>query len=145
MSKKANITLLTLAAFLLLGFSIAANAAPPWLADKPQFIASAPLMSWAYRCAVTNHADVDVEYELDVLDHMGESILQPPEDPVTTTIAAGRTLFVGGFTAEEDAGLRYCTVRWVGQSGDLRASFCTWQDATDYQLEGFGTVCLDLR
>jgi hypothetical protein len=135
MAIKVRIGLLILAAVLLSVFSISASAKPQISDDQPLTIASAPLDSLGYRCAITNVSDTTLDVEIAVVDHMGDVV--DTIYPLTATMDPGRIYFSGGTMSPHE--WRRCTVSWVGQPGDLRASFCAWQDGLAVDI-----VCLDL-
>ena len=131
MSKFAKITLLTLAAFLVLGFSITAYAAKP---DKPQVISSAPLHGSSFWCTALNLTDHDVEITINMIGFTGAP------NSTTTTRAGGRSVTWGGggnFTIPDNV---YCTVEWVGAPTDIRGSLCSFGTAAHSD----GTGCLEL-
>ena len=132
MFKYAKITLLTLVAFLLLGFTITANASPPWLGDKDQMIMSSPLLGYFSSCTVVWLNDdpgaisvVDVHFQGKENSNSFNNYPMPYNDPIA---------FIGGNLVTG-----YCTVKWFGQPSDVRATFCQWDTAND--ING----CVELR
>ena len=132
MSKFSKITLLAVAAFLLLGFSITAIAAKP---DKVHTLTSAPLISHGVYCLVVNTTEEIITIDLNVYNTAG--------------LLAGGTVDVdpsqsrfSGNGGEVKGSPAYCVVGWYGQKGDVRATFCAQDDQeniiTDTQ------TCLEL-
>ena len=133
MSKYAKFTLLTLAAFLVLGFSITVNAAPPWLEDnKPQMMKSAPLSGTSFYCHGTNQTDSTISVTWEFVEKNGDSVpLTGPIDPGNTS-----TLQWG-----PGSKIVHCVISWEGQPSDFRASFCAFGGATNYTQPA---ICLEL-
>jgi len=116
MSKYAKIALLAQAAFLVLGFSVTANAAPPWLTDQEQVIYSAPLAGKYAECMVTNTTDRTIEVSFEFADSGGGtwpsgSFFLVPGFPGVTPFLSLSHVFV-----------HFCKVSWLGQPGEIRAS-----------------------
>jgi hypothetical protein len=129
MSKFAKITLLTLAAFLVLGFSIAANAAKP---EFNQVLRSAPIPGLSgFSCAATNLSDSEIEINIVITSSTG-------------FVETNEYVDVdAGLTEQERAdgpGTFRCTINWTGNPNDFVASFCSYENAGAIQ----GIVCLEL-
>jgi len=132
MFKFARITLLALAAFFVLGFSITANAEPPWLADKEQMMKSAPLKGVSFRCMANNQTDSTIEVTWHFVEKEGTFEPHSPSD-----IDAGHTV-----TANWGSELKtiHCAISWVGRASDFRATFCAYETTARTRTTG----CLEL-
>jgi len=128
MSKFAKITLLTLAAFLLLGFSITVNAAKP---AQGQEMMSAPIEhNGFFTCMATNLSDrqIDVTFRYIGQDgfNYGKGCTSCNQFlPVTIDSGdTGHTSWVppGSFPGNINAA--HCVINWEGKPNDVRASFC---------------------
>ena len=125
MSKYAKIALLTLAAVLLLGFTITTNAAPPWLEDREQLIVSAPLWGDYSTCMVTNTTDSTIDVIFTIIDHGGGIW-----DSIALSVHPGYYPREFDYEAPPAIHLHMCKVSWLGQPGDIRASYCRYSDAS---------------
>lgn len=114
MSKFAKFTLLILVAFLLLGFSIAANAAKP---DKQHELTTPPVRGVMVTCNASNLTADPLEVYFDLPNQDGD-IKQG-----LSTIPAGE---VGGWTQMNNMNTSwtYCTLSWYGQKGDVKGTIC---------------------
>ena len=115
MSKFTKITLLALAAFLVLGFSITANAAKP---DKNHTLTGAPLFGNGVYCAVANMTEEAIAVNWDIYLSDGSKVL---DDGYTVDAHA-----IGGNGTAIPPTAAYCVVSWYGQKG-LRGTFCSQQ------------------
>jgi hypothetical protein len=111
-------TVLLIAVALLLGFSISASAAK---SDKEQLLVSPPLWGIAFMCHANNLSDADLEITLAYVGNSGFY------DELKRTIKVGEIFYF----EMPATGPLYCTVKWEGQPGDVRASFCSYS-AGDY-------------
>jgi len=132
MSKFAKITLLALAAFLVLGFLITANAAPPWLEDREQSLVSAPLWGNFSTCNVTNISDRTIQVTFTVTDTGGREESDGPYP-----------LSPGGMGAAPfnlEGSVHICEISWLGQPGDVRAAYCRYSDVS----HTYDPACIEL-
>ena len=116
MSKFAKFALLTLAAFLLIGFSITAVAAKP---DKNHTLAGAPLFGNGIYCAVANMTEEAIAVNWDIYLSDGSKVL---DDTYTVDAHA-----IGAAGDSIPPTAAYCVVSWHGQKGDLLGTFCSQQ------------------
>lgn len=114
MSKKLYITLLILVSFLVLGFSITANAAKP---NSEQYLVSAPLYAGGFLCSASNLTDSDrnVTFTFFYDGYTPESFTPPPISPGSSRHAIG---------VPPSIATTYCIVEWFGKPGDVKASIC---------------------
>ena len=133
MFKYAKIMLLALAAFLLLGFTITANAAKP---DKPQLITSAPIIGHAFTCQFINQTDHEIHLSgvISIQDH--DPVLFDPVGDIS-----GGVMFKFSTSPDTQWKLANCALTWNGAPGDFKASICayTYWDAVSDLLD-----CLEL-
>ena len=132
MYKYAKFTLLTLAAFLLLGFSVMVNAEPPWLADKEQVIISAPLLGTNFHCLPFNMSNSPIQFTTHFID------LNGVDHSFSETIAPGETWW-DQWDNKLVLTIVHCEISWTGQPGDFKASFCSidvasYTDAVCFEL-----------
>jgi hypothetical protein len=126
MFKFAKITLLALAAFLVLGFSITVNAGKP---TQNQTMMSAPLHgNLLFTCVATNLTDRAMSAEFHYINESGVDYGSGcPEDcdPADKiSIAAGETGKTSWLAVASTGEIAHCVINWVGDPNDLRASFC---------------------
>ena len=136
MSKFAKTVLLVAVAFFALAQSVTAIAGKP---SKLQVLTSPPLYAWGYKCSAVNYTDSIVDVSFGVFRRNGLKITSVTDDPVPSGHVSGPS----GISSPVDQ--KYCIVTWTGGPDDIRASFCGWQDGVDFQLEGYGATCLELR
>jgi hypothetical protein len=138
MSKFEKITLLALAVFLVLGFSITANAGNPWLKDKEQTITSAPLRGLAVVCRAVNITDetilVDFNLYYTAFAPVPASI---PDVELAPKEAEG--WYVTATTITEPTSM-FCTVSWEGQPGDVKGSICAFEINDPEPQQGIGCL-----
>lgn len=115
MSKKVNLALLTLAAFLVLGFSLTVNAEKP-KPDKLQTLTSAPLWGDELYCNALNMTAQDIDLHAEIILSDGVTKIVDVNETVSPKV-----VFTRGYISNT-AG--YCVVSWWGQKSDFRASFC---------------------
>jgi len=128
MSKFANFALLTLVAFLLLGFTLTLNAKPPL--DKERLINSGPIYGQFPICMVTNTTDsavyVDIEMTWSLVSTMGSGASTPaglishPSGEIEVP-ANGVAIH---FSYPSEMAILYCTIGWVGRPGEIRGTLC---------------------
>jgi len=116
MSRFTRYALLILAAFFVLGFSIAATAKPPFLDDQPQTVQTPALPATVAYCINSNLTDSDLEITARFL---GENGAQIGAD--SKTLASGETY--SAFALSSGEAIR-CEVSWIGRPSDLKTSFC---------------------
>jgi hypothetical protein len=118
MSKKVNLALLTLAAFSLVGSSIAAAGPKP---DKVHTLTSVPVWGDGVTCVVANTTEVPIVVNMDVYRADGAMVV----DDYTWILDPHASNGNGGETGT----LSYCVISWQGQKSDLTASICSlWSD-----------------
>ena len=127
MSRFTKFTLLTLAAFLVLGFSITANAAKP---DKLQVMRSAAVTGYYHICNATNVSGRNIEVTFKIYHHTGTFQTQSDE------VLAGYTL---SYPVADSATSR-CELSWWGQPDEFIASYCNYFGADPADT----TVCFEL-
>jgi len=140
MSKFVKIALLALAAFLVLGFSVTANAGKP---DKQQMIMSSPIYGELHYCSMVwlNPDTPDLERKATITLHGWASTLVWTDFVFLYDFPFAFNTFDNYST--------YCKIEWVGQPSDIRATLCTTELfdvlATD-PLERTGVSgCVELR
>ena len=114
MSKFAKFTLLALAAFLLLGFSITANAAKP---DKQHVLTTPPMRGVLITCNASNLTAEPLEVYFDLPNQDGDS------KQGLSIIPAGAVV---GWTQSNNqwTSWTYCTLSWFGQKDDVKGTIC---------------------
>jgi len=128
MANKFRYTLPVLAAFLFMGLSITANAAKV----KPireHTIKSAPLDGAYHECSAVNDTQENLVINISFHNRGLVSVNQVemwPEETLTHQ--------------DSNDNRQFCVVSWVGLPGDVRASYCTWQE----ELKTGNKVCLEL-
>ena len=128
MSRITKIVLLTMAAFLVLGFSVTAYADKP---DKPQVMRSAAIPGYWHNCNATNIADREIFVTWKLLSESGFE-----QDDKTEWIPAGETYSLVRITGT----FSRCVISWVGQPGEIRGSFCSYYANNPANIG----ACLDL-
>jgi hypothetical protein len=132
MSRFTKLALLTLAAILVLGFSISVNAGRP---DGLQTLTSAPLWGDGGVCTVANLSDRDIEVTWEIWLPDGTQVALAGN--ATETVEAYKQSANGGSTFGTST---YCRVTWQGTPDDLRASYCTERDTVIYRQN-----CLEMH
>ena len=129
MSKFAKITLLALAAFLLLGFSFTVSAKPPFL-DKEQLINSGPIYGQFPICMVTNTTDsavyVDIEMTWSLVKDMVSGASTPTgliSDPSGEIEVPANGVAIH-YSFPTEMAILYCTIGWEGSRGEIRGTLC---------------------
>ena len=114
MFKYAKFTLLILVAFLLLGFSITANAAKP---DKDHVLTTPPVRGVLVTCNASNLTEVDLDVYFDLPNQDGDF------KEGWSTIPAGEVV---GWTQHNNmmTSWTYCTLSWHGQKDDVEGTIC---------------------
>ena len=122
MFKYAKITLLALAAFLVLGFSITVNAAKP---DRQHEMTTPPLRGILITCNASNLTAEPLEVYFDLPNQDGD-ITQG-----LSTIPAGS---VGGWTQSNSQmySWTYCTLSWYGQKDDVKGTICVLEHVAPF-------------
>ena len=129
MSRFAKITLLTLAAFLLLGFTLTVNAKPP--VDKERLINSGPIYGEFPICMVTNTTDsavyVDIEMTWSLVKDMTSGGVSTPtglkSDPSGEIEVPANGVAIH-YSFPTDLAILYCTIGWDGRPGEIRGTLC---------------------
>ena len=132
MSKYAKITLLTLAAFILFGFSSTIYAAKT---AKEQVITSAPIIGRSNSCQLTNVSGRGINAVVTIYSFNNDLVTE------------NKPVLIGGwaFIAKSYGTLNdfaYCEIRWAGEPGDFRASFCVYQTGV---FADYPNACLELH
>jgi len=117
MSRFAKFALLTLAAFFIVGSSIATADPKP---DKAYTLTSVPVWGDGVTCVVANTTEGPIVVNMDV--YRGDGVMVV--DNYTWTLDAHMSNGNGGETGT----LSYCVISWEGQKGDLTASICSLWD-----------------
>ena len=125
MSRITRFAMLTLVAFLVLGFSIVATAKPPFLDDQPQLIQTPALPATVAYCINSNLSDSDLEISARFFGEDGAQVYAE-----TNTLAPGETYPTFAISSSGEA-IR-CEVSWVGRASDVKTTFCNqWSPAED--------------
>lgn len=124
MFRKISITLLTLVAFFVFGFSVTANAKPPFLEDSPQMVVSPILWGAHFTCNVSNISDIDLELDIQYIRRDGLEGIALFSIPVVPLEATGTNFNYMDQQQTPIVEAFYCKVSWVGQPTDVTASFC---------------------
>ena len=117
MFNRVPITLLSLAAFLLLVFSVTANAEPPFARDKDQRVVAPALRGEYHVCHVVNQSTRSIEDLLIEICSFDGNCFPSPLIFLLPNEATG-------LGTELSHGLSYCVVTWFGQRDDLVISHC---------------------
>jgi hypothetical protein len=120
MSTKSPFTLLTLAAFFVLGFSITANAAKP-TGEREQSISTPPLGGYMVSCNVTNSKSYDLSPTFEIVDAQGVVLS-------TWTPVAGLRAYNNAGWGGPINSTSYCRVSWFGLADDIKVAICSYED-----------------
>ena len=132
MSKYAKITLLTLVAFVLFGFSSTIYAAKT---AKGQVITSAPIIGPSNTCSLTNVSGRGINAVITIYSFNNDPVTENKE-----VLIGGWAYTVLSYGTSND--IAYCEIRWAGEPDDFRASFCVYQTNT---WATYPNVCLELH
>ena len=125
MFKYAKITLLILAAFLVLGFSITVNAAKP---PSEQIINSGPIYGYSTNCMASNTTDRPIEIAVDTTYALiqGSGVYKHNQTTWTLTANGGMHLNIAFDVSGQI--IAHCNIRWIGHPGEVRATMCGYGD-----------------
>jgi hypothetical protein len=117
MSKINKSALLALAAFFIVGSSIAVAGPKP---DKLYTLTSVPVWGDGVTCVAANTTEEPIVLHMDVYRADGVKVVDDYAWILDAHMSSGN----GGPTGT----LSYCVISWEGQKGDVTASICSLWD-----------------